>query len=164
MRRLPALLLLCALLAPLAGCGGGGASSGATVTVYLSAPLRGPGGRQGRTLCAEAKAALSQAHGRAADLHVRAICLDAGTSTGTWTLAKVSANARRAVEDSTTVAYIAEPTRQARLQSRPIVESAGIAELVGSSGSSSMHSVLHAIAGANPESLRDSVRESLEGS
>lgn len=163
MRRLPALLLLCALLAPLAGCGGGGASTGATVTVYLSAPLRGPGGRQGRTLCAEAESALSQAHGRAADLHVRAICLDAGTPAGTWTLARVGANARKAVEDSTTVAYIAEPQRPARLQSRPIVESAGIAEVVPSSGSSSMHQILQAIAAANTESLRDSVRESLSG-
>jgi branched-chain amino acid transport system substrate-binding protein len=162
-RRLPALLLLCALLAPLAGCGGGGASSGATVTVYLSAPLRAPGGRQGRTLCAEAKTALARAHARAGDLHVRTICLDAGTPTGTWTLPRVGANARRAVEDSTTVAYIAEPTSQARLQSRPIIESAGIAEVVPSSGSSSMHQILHAIAAANTESLRDSVRESLSG-
>jgi branched-chain amino acid transport system substrate-binding protein len=152
-----------ALIAALAaaGCGGGGASAGATVSVYLSAPMRGSEAPRGRKLCAEAKHALAAAGGRAGDLHVRLSCLDASGPAGAWTLAQVGADARRAVQDSTTVAYIAEPEPRARLQSRPILQQAGIADVVANSGAAPMHRILHAVAEAGTESPRDSVREAL---
>jgi branched-chain amino acid transport system substrate-binding protein len=134
------------------------------VTVYLSAPMRGPEAPHGRALCAEAKNALARARGNAGDLHVHLRCLDASGPSGAWTLATVGANARRAVQDSTTVAYIAEPSSKARSQSRPILEEAEIADVAGSSGASAMRRILAAISNADRNSLRESVSESLSGS
>jgi branched-chain amino acid transport system substrate-binding protein len=150
----------------LGACGdSGGVSPGATVSVYLSAPMRGTEGKLGRTLCAEANHTLSRAGGEVGDLHVRLLCLDASGPSGAWTLAQVGANARKAVEDSTTVAYIGEPSSKARLQSQPILESAGIADVHASSGAAAMNRVLRAIESADRgDSLRESVSESLEGS
>jgi branched-chain amino acid transport system substrate-binding protein len=146
----------------LVGCGGAsGVSAGATVTVYLSAPLQGPEGQRGRGECASAKSALARAGSRAGDVRVRAICLDASGPVGLWTLAAVGANARRAVEDSTTVAYLGEPDPRARRQSHPILEEAGIAEVSASSGSVAMERVLRAIEAASGNSLRESVFEAL---
>ena len=146
------------------GCGAEtGVSSGATVSVYLSAPMRGPEGSRGKALCTGAKRALAGVRGEAGDLQVSLTCLDASGSTGSWTLAQVGANARRATEDSTTVAYIAEPGAKARRQSRPILEEADIAEVVASSGASAMRQILQAIEESSPDSLRESVSESLEG-
>jgi branched-chain amino acid transport system substrate-binding protein len=150
-----------ALLLPLliAACGTTeGVSSGATVTVYLSAPMRGPEGGVGKQLCASAKSTLSQADGKAGDLNVRLRCLDASGPTSAWTLATVGANARRAVEDSTTVAYIAEPDPQARHQSRPILEEADIAAVTGGD---SMQRILSAIEDAGGGSLREQLSEAL---
>jgi len=146
----------------LAACGPTeGVSSGATVTVYLSAPMRGAGGGVGRELCTSARKALSQANGEAGDLNVRLRCLDAGDPTGTWALAAVGANARRATEDSTAVAYIAEPDPRARRQSRPILEEAEIAEVTASSGATAMRRILRAIEESDSSSLRESVSNSL---
>ncbi len=139
-----------------------GVSSGATVSVYLSAPMRGPEAARGQQLCSEAKRTLARAGGKAGDLRARLTCLDAGGPAGSWTLAAVGANARKAVEDSTTVAYIGEPDVQARRQSGPILESAGIPQLPAASGSSAMRQVLLAIEGADSSSLRESVADSLE--
>jgi branched-chain amino acid transport system substrate-binding protein len=164
---LPALApILAATILTLAvtGCGESGAAPGATVSVYLSAPMQGPEGAHGRELCTEAKRALAAAHGKAGDLHLQLRCLDASGPGGAWTLAAVGTNARQATQDSTTVAYIGESSQQARLQSRPIVEEAGIAEISAGSGSSAMQRILDAVPGADPESLRSSVREALSGS
>ncbi|MGB7685365.1 MAG: hypothetical protein WBL45_06225, partial [Solirubrobacterales bacterium] len=117
----------------------------------------------GQQLCSEAKRTLAGAGGKAGDLRARITCLDTSGPTGAWTLAKVGANARQAVEDSTTVAYIAEPARDARRQSRLILEEAGIAVITGSSGSTAMRQILRAIEGSDSGSLRESVSETLSG-
>ena len=154
-----------ALFLSISACGTEtGVSSGATISVYLSAPMQGPESQRGRALCTTAKSALARAGGKAGDLRVQLTCLDASGPTGAWTLARVGANARRAVEDSTTVAYIAEPALDARRQSRPILEEAEIAQLHASSGSSAMQQVLNAIEESDPASLRESVSDSLSGS
>jgi branched-chain amino acid transport system substrate-binding protein len=167
-RPAPALILALAVsvVGPtLGGCGAEtGVSSGATVSVYLSAPMRGPEASRGRTLCTEAKRALASAGGKAGDLQVRLSCLDASGPAGPWTLARVGANARRATQDSTTVAYISEPDPKARQQSRPILEEANIAEVHASSGTTAMRRILQAIEAADPDSLRESVSEELTGS
>jgi branched-chain amino acid transport system substrate-binding protein len=153
------------LVLALAGCATEtGVSSGATVSVYLSAPLRGPEGGAGRALCASAKSTLTQAGGKAGNLNVRLRCLDAAGPAGPWTLARVGANARRAVEDSTTVAYVGEPDPRARRQSRPILEEADIAEVTAGSGSAAIRRILAAIEDADSSSLRESVSDSLSGS
>jgi len=132
--RLPVIAIVCALGALLLlGCGEEGAEEGATLTVYVSAPLRGTEAEGGRLLCDEAREQAAQGEGKD-DFELRIVCLDASGPDGRWTLAKVGSNARRAAEDSTTVAYVGEPDPAARRQSRPIVDAAEIAELGGTNG------------------------------
>ena len=150
------------LVLTLSACGTtSGVSSGATVSVYLSAPMRGSDGQGGRELCSEAKETLTRAGGKAGDLRIRLLCLDASGPDGIWTLARIGANARRAVEDSTTVAYIAEPDPKARRQFRPILEEAEIAPVTASSGSTAMRRILTAIEEADSGSLREQLSNAL---
>lgn len=159
MTRLPAILIASLLLsAAVSGCGEEGAAAGAVVRVYVSAPLRGPEAEAGRRLCAEAREQASQ--GKGGEGHeLRVICLDAAGEGGRWTLAQVGANARRATEDSTAVAYIGEPDPAARKQSRPIVEAAGIAEVGGLSGHEAVAKVVRAMEEGDASQPRDAVFE-----
>lgn len=149
-----AALALAALAAALAGCGGsGGVATGATVDVYVSAGL-----------CPGAREALSRADGKAGELRVRALCLRPATGAGAEKidLATQGANARRATENSATVAFVEGQGPAARF-ARPIVEEAGIAFLEAGSGEAAMERVLRAIADAGGSgSLREKVRSELE--
>lgn len=157
MRRLPAILFVPLLLAVLlSGCGEEGAAEGATVRIYLSAPQRGPEAEAGRRLCEEAHEQAGQGKG-SEGYEVRVVCLDASRGDRRWTLAQVGANARRATEDSTTVAYVGEPDPAARKQSRPIVEAAGIAELGGISGREAVAKVVRAMEEGEASQPRDAV-------
>ncbi|HEU5104857.1 MAG TPA: hypothetical protein VFU11_03370 [Solirubrobacterales bacterium] len=140
----------------LLGCGEEGAESGATVRVYVSAPLRGEEGGAGRRLCEEAREQAAKGRGEE-DLEMRVVCLDASGGDGRWTLAQVGANARRASEDSAAIAYVGEPAQEARRQSRPIVEAAGIAELAGFTGREAVAEVTAAIAEGDESEPRQAV-------
>lgn len=143
-----------ALLASAAGCGGGaGVESGATVSVYADSEL-----------CVGARAELAQHGGRAGDLRVRALCLDPVSPGGDAKLARVGANARRATEDSTAVAYIGSPDPTTAKFAHPILESADIGWTQSGSGKEAMRRVLTAIESADTGSLREAVRKSLEAS
>jgi len=149
--RVPAIVIACTLATAVAGCGGSdGVSSGATVSVYVGAPL-----------CPGARRELARERGRAGDAHVRAVCLAQAEHAGRLALATVGANARRATEDSTAIAFLQPPGPAVRF-SQPILESAGIASVKASSGAVAMGRVLHAIAESDSTSLRDAVREALE--
>jgi hypothetical protein len=153
-------LLLAALAVGGAGCGEeGGAAKGATVTVYVSAPLRGEG-EVGRRLCDEAREQASQGKGDD-ELKLRIVCLDASGPDGRWTLAKVGTNARQATEDSTAIAYIGEPDRQARLQSRPILEAAGIAQISSARGRQAIAQIEAALSEDDSGDPRDAVFDAL---
>jgi hypothetical protein len=159
--RLPAILIACALGAlALLGCGEEGAAEGASVTVYVSAPLRGAEAEAGRRLCDEARERAAQGRGTG-ELELRVRCLDAAGPDGSWTLAQVGANARRATEDSTAVAYVGEPDPAARKHSRPIVAAAGIAELSGLSGREAVAEVAAALDGGDASDPRDAVFDAL---
>jgi hypothetical protein len=157
-RRLPAIATVLLAGALLGGCGEGGAASGATVKVYVSAPLRGPEAAAGHRLCDEARQRATQEKG-GEELDLRVVCLDAAGGDGRWTLARVGANARRATEDSTAIAYVGEPDPQARRQSRPIVAAAGIAELSGLSGEEAVARVIAAINEGDASDPRQAVFE-----
>lgn len=74
----------------------------------------------------------------------------------------VGANARRAAEDSSTVAYISTPNAAALQASRPILESVHIAQLPDISGAAAMKKLLPIIRGSqNASSLREAVRNDL---
>lgn len=158
MPRLPTTLIACLLgAALLAGCGEGGAEEGARVRIYVSAPLHGAEAAAGRTLCKGARGEAAHGGGEVEGLELEVVCLDAAGGDGRWTLAQVGANARRATEDSTAVAYVGEPDPQARKQSRPIVAAAEIAELGGLSGEEAVAAVVAAIREGDADHPRDAV-------
>lgn len=145
-----------------AGCGEGGAEEGARLNVYVSAPLSGAEAEVGREICDEARQGARQA-GEPGGFELRVVCLDAAGPEGRWTLAQVGANARRATEDSTAVAYLAEPQPAARRQSLPIVEAAGIAELSEMTGRAAVAEVAAAIEESDSDDPRQAVFDAVEG-
>ncbi len=124
-------------------------ADGATVTAYVAAPL-----------CGEAKRELEGEGARAGDLRVRIFCLAREGGPKRLDLAAVGANARRATEDSTTVAYIHPPGPATRF-SNPILEAPEIPTITTSSGKTGMAELLTAIESADPNSLRESVDDAL---
>ncbi len=161
MSRLPIVLIVAALAAALAsGCGEEGAASGASVRIYVSAPLTGPEMKAGRQLCQGARGEAAR-RGEVEGLELRVVCLDATEGDGRWTLARVGANARRATEDSTAIAYVGEPDPKARKQSRPIVDAAEIAELGGVSGREAFAKVAAAIEEGDASEPRRAVFDAL---
>lgn len=145
-RAAPALLALALLLG---GCGGGGVSAGATVSVYVGAPL-----------CRGARGQLAREAGAVEDLRIRVVCLSPARRRGRVDLVVAGANARRATEDSTSVAYLEAPGPAAGF-SQTIVEAADIAWLETGSGSAAMRRALQALGERGSTSPRDAVRESL---
>jgi len=160
--RLALLLAVVVLSGAAIGCGEDGAAEGAKLNVYVSAPLQGDQGEAGKVICAEAREEARQA-GSPGGFELRVVCLDAAGPKGRWTLAQVGANARRATEDSATVAYLGEPSRAARRQSQPIVEAAGIAELGALSGKEAMAKVAAAIEESDSGDPRRAVFDAVEG-
>jgi hypothetical protein len=146
-----ALIALISLVA-LTGCGGAeGVEAGATVRAYVVQPL-----------CAGAERELQRHDGRAGDVQVEAVCLPSVESKGKLDLATVGANARRATEDSTAVAYLEAPGPGNEF-SDPILESAEIPSIHDSSGTKAMAQLLRAIDNAGTSnSLRASVSEELK--
>ena len=124
---------------------------GATVSVYVSA-----------SLCAEAEAALAAAGGRAGEVRVRAVCLAPARAGTRIDLAATGANARRATEDSSTVAVVGDADPAATRFTRPILAEAGIALVTSQSGRRAMSQILSAIDQADTSSsLRESLYDSL---
>jgi hypothetical protein len=148
-----ALVLVVLLAVVLAGCGGAeGVASGATVTAYVVPPL-----------CAGAEKELAREKGRAGDLRVKAVCVSRVESGGHLQLATVGADARRATEDSTAVAFLEAPSKASRF-SHPILETAEIPWIVSGSGEAATARLLKAIERAGgSESLRASLSDELKG-
>lgn len=117
------------------------------MTIYASAPR-----------CQEAKRELARQGGEPELVRVRVRCLAPVERGGRLDLATIGANARRATEDSTTVAYLAEPDADAARFSQAILQEAGIAQLRDGSGASAVRSVLRAIRSAREgESPREAL-------
>ncbi len=115
----------------LASCGGEeGVGEGATVSVYSSAEQ-----------CKAAARNLAKFDGRAGELRVEIVCLEPAKADGKLDLATVGANARRAVEDSSSVAYIDAPGPATRF-TEPILDEASVALFEAKSGATSMGEVL----------------------
>jgi hypothetical protein len=153
-RRFAAIPAVLAAAAAIAACGGGeGAREGATVSVYVGAGL-----------CSQARAALAAADGEAGELRVRAVCLPSERRGERVDLATVGANARRATEDSTAVAYLLPREATIARFSAPILREADIPSLSSDSGAAAMSRTLAAIAAADLGSLRADVGDALAAS
>lgn len=117
-----------------AGCGTDSRRSSdtgsSTLTVYSSAPLRGSDAAQARGVVNGEKLALEQAGGRAGPFTVKYLSLDeADPATGSWDPGAVAENARRAVMDNSTIAYLGELGNGATAVSLPILNEAGIPQV-----------------------------------
>src|SRR3954453_17598795 len=132
MRRLaPAALLLAVAVA---GCGiAGTAKIEAPVSVYVSLPLTGPHGADGRNAADGARLALEEARGKAGSIQVRAVYLDDAKGK-VWDPVAVGANARRAVQDSSAAAYIGELDSEPTRASMPITNDAGLIQVSPGAG------------------------------
>ncbi len=73
------------------------------------------------------------------------VCLPRDESSQKLDLAQIGANARRATEDSSSIAYIGERTRAASRFSAPILETADIRQYAGMPGAEAMRSLLRAL-------------------
>ncbi len=122
-------------------------SDGASVNVYA-----------GAVLCGEARDALpaGSAGGR---VRVRVVCTEPVLAGGRLDLAAAGANARRAVEDSSSVAYLEAPGPAIRV-TRPILDEAGLRLIAVSSGADGMATVLDLLRSRDDdEAPRESVWE-----
>jgi branched-chain amino acid transport system substrate-binding protein len=102
------------------------------VTVYVSLPLRGVSGDDGRDAADAAEMALADAGAEAAGREVRAVVLDdtqGNARDAQWTPQQAAANARRAIEDSTAIAYIGEFESGATRSSLPITNEARLLQV-----------------------------------
>jgi len=136
----------------LAGCGGSD-SEGATVNVYVAAPL-----------CAAAKQELASHGSTAGHFTVAVRCLAPSEKPGGGVdLATDGSNARRATADSSAVAALEPPGPGAKF-SRAILGSAEIPLVTSTSASKGMKRILVAIEGAGDSGVRGAVDEALESS
>jgi hypothetical protein len=148
MRRHLALILasaLIALSALAAGCGEGGVASDAAVSVYVA-----------RSLCPAAEGELAQEGKQVGEVRVRVVCLPPVRRRGHADLTTAGANARRATEDSTAVAFL-EATGPAAAFTESIVEAANIAWVETSNGATAMRSIIEALDERGSSSPRQAV-------
>lgn len=119
----------------LAGCANGDDSRSnppgpITATIYSSFPLRGEHQARGRDLVRAIRLALEDARQRAGGVRLRYVSLDATAgSTGRTEPIVAARNARRAVQDATTVAYIGELESADSAVSIPITNEAGVLQV-----------------------------------
>jgi branched-chain amino acid transport system substrate-binding protein len=124
-----ALTCLVALAATaIAGCGdeeddgAGTKAEGKTLTVYSSLPLQGAARVQSQDILRGEKLALKEAGGKVGQFKIRLVSLDDATAqAGTWTPEQTAANARKALGDDSTIAYLGEYNSGASAISLPIL-------------------------------------------
>ena len=113
------------------GCGGSAEQSGdAVVRVYVSLPLRGSTGADGRDAADGARLALADAGEGAGGVAIEAVVLDdtGGPDPG-WTPERAAANAREATEDSTAIAYLGDFESGATRASLPVTNEARLLQV-----------------------------------
>jgi branched-chain amino acid transport system substrate-binding protein len=112
------------------GGGGGGKASGDELTVYSSLPLQGDSRPQSEDVVRGEQLALEKAGGKAGNFKIKYVSLDDATAaTGKWEPGKVSENARKAVGDDKTIAYLGEFNSGASAISAPLLNEAGILQV-----------------------------------
>jgi branched-chain amino acid transport system substrate-binding protein len=118
--------MIAALTLAAAGCGSGDGDP--SLTIYLSAPMKGPSAADGRDVADGARMALDDAGGEAAGTPVKLVVLD-DAGPGGADAATAGANARRATEDSTAIAYLGELDSGTTRTSLPITNEAGLLQI-----------------------------------
>ena len=115
--------------------GGGGEAGqkvqGNTLTIYSSLPLQGTSKEQSEAVINGEKLALKQAGNRVGKYRIKYVSLDDSTAQnpGTADEAQTAQNARRAVQDKTTIFYLGEFNSGGTKVSLPILNRAGIPQI-----------------------------------
>lgn len=101
-----------------------------TLTIYSSLPLHGRDRDRSRDMVNAIKLALQEGHGKVNDLRVTYVSLDSSTTAeGTWTRDRVFDNARQAVRDQNTIAYIGDLHSAATAVALPLVNEGHILQV-----------------------------------
>jgi branched-chain amino acid transport system substrate-binding protein len=134
-----AALVALATVAALAGCGTkekvGSRITGRSLTVYVSVPLRGSSRVSGTAVVYGARLALAQLHGRIGEYRIALKVLDDATvQRAGWDPGQTTINARAAVLDPTTIAYLGDLDSGASAVSIPPLNRAGIPQVSPTSG------------------------------
>ena len=114
------------------GGGGGSSSSGGrtTLTIYSSLPLQGDSRPQSESVVNGEKLALEEAGGKVGKFKITYKSLDDATAAaGKWEPGQTSADARKAAQDPSTIAYLGEFNSGASAISLPITNEAGILQV-----------------------------------
>ena len=128
--------LVTALAFTVAACGsdssssGGSKSSGSSgstsLTIYSSLPLQGDSRPQSESVVNGEKLALQEAGGKVGKYTIKYVSTDDATAAaGKWDPGQVSANARKAAQDKSTIVYLGEFNSGATAISLPILNEAG---------------------------------------
>jgi len=108
----------------------GGEGGASELTIYSSLPLQGDSRPQSEDVVRGMKLALEQNGGKAGNIKIKYVSLDDSTaSTGKWEPGQVSTNARKAIGDESTIAYLGEFNSGASAVSIPIINEAGILQV-----------------------------------
>ena len=142
-RRLSVLVPMLAAMLALASCGGGSGREtrvpGHTLTIYSSLPRHGVGARVGAAFAAGEQLALADAHGHVGSRRVRLVDLDDSDPGGPiWSPSVVEENARRAVADPTTIAYIGELDLGGSAVSVPVTNDSNVLQVSPGDGLTSL--------------------------
>jgi branched-chain amino acid transport system substrate-binding protein len=110
--------------------GGGGGAGRTTLTIYSSLPLQGDSRPQSESVVNGEKLALEEAGGKVGKFKITYKSLDDATAAaGKWEPGQTSANARKAAQDASTIAYLGEFNSGASAISIPIVNEAGVLQI-----------------------------------
>jgi branched-chain amino acid transport system substrate-binding protein len=130
-RRRTAVLLAALAGVGLAGCGSshtappGNRVPGDNLTIYASLPYSGPSGVSGEAALGGARMALDAVGGRIGRYRIALRPLnDATAARGGWDPGQTSANARQAILDRTTIAYLGDLNSGCRRSAPPAPPSA----------------------------------------
>ncbi|MEA2186341.1 MAG: branched-chain amino acid transport system substrate-binding protein [Solirubrobacteraceae bacterium] len=113
---------------------GGPESGPRTLTIYSSLPLHGPDRERSRDMVNAIKLALEESNGKIGPLSITYVSLDSATAEqGTWTKDSVLDNARQAVRDPNTIAYIGDLESAATALALPLTNEGHILHISPSS-------------------------------
>jgi branched-chain amino acid transport system substrate-binding protein len=127
--------LAVAVVCSTAGCGSVASSNvaeatGGELAVYSSLPLQGPQAGISAQIVDGEKLALADAGGRAGPFKIGYVSLDdASPQSGRWNPDVTLANAKKAAQDTSTIAYLGDFDSAATAISLPLINAAGIVQV-----------------------------------
>ena len=132
--------LVTALAFTVAACGSDSSSSGGSstsggsgstsLTIYSSLPLQGDSRPQSESVVNGEKLALQEAGGKVGKYTIKYVSTDDATAAaGKWDPGQVSANARKAAQDKSSIVYLGEFNSGATAISLPILNEANILQI-----------------------------------